>query len=214
MASIRTVKKDGIEYLLANNFMLGNNFVAEDAFHIRYKSPRGKIYEDKVVRYLDEDNDHRKAVHELWYLLHRIMEKAKPNDDINPFKLMNKPQFRQKVRLESEPPQMRLELASRIDLIASNLEKAGRFKEAYQLDIIANTIEAQWESNDATVFFDEIANQDIKAEDAKKIIDAYEKGADTEHSVAEVTGIDSWTCKKVLDIAHEHDLLNITKNKS
>lgn len=57
-------------------------------------------------------------------------------------------------------------------------------------------------------FYNEIANEDIKQSDADKIVQTYENGADTEYSVAKVTGIDSWTCKKVLDIALKHNLLN------
>jgi hypothetical protein len=66
---------------------------------------------------------------------------------------------------------------------------------------------AGWEDKDATLFWDEVTNQEIKKDDAKKILDAFEKGADTEHSVSDVTGIDSYTCKKVLDIANKNKLL-------
>jgi len=109
---------------------------------------------------------------------------------------------------EPEAIQQTLKLATRVDSLADKLEEFGYTDFAYRLDVIANTLEYLWKTNRATLFFDEIANQDIKADDAKKAIDAYEKGADTEHSVSKVTGIDSWTCKKILDIAHKHGLLN------
>lgn len=67
---------------------------------------------------------------------------------------------------------------------------------------------ANGNGNEANLFWDEVGNLDIKSEDAKKILDAYEKGADTEHSVAKVTGIDAYTCKKVLDLADKFNLLN------
>lgn len=54
----------------------------------------------------------------------------------------------------------------------------------------------------------EVATNDISPKDAMEIYKAYEiDGADTEHSVAKVTGIDAWTCKKVLDIAMKYGLL-------
>ena len=66
---------------------------------------------------------------------------------------------------------------------------------------------AGWKDNDAALFWDEISNQEIDKEDAKKILDAFDKGADTEFSISEVTKIDSYTCSKVLDIANKFELL-------
>jgi hypothetical protein len=66
---------------------------------------------------------------------------------------------------------------------------------------------ANWSDNDATLFWDEIANQEIPLESTKMILGAFKKGADTEFSVSKVTGVDSYTCKKVLDIAEKFNLL-------
>jgi len=57
-------------------------------------------------------------------------------------------------------------------------------------------------------FSKDVMSNDIKLPDAIKIVDAFEKGADNEHSVSRITHIDAWTCKKVLDIAYKYDLLN------
>ena len=54
----------------------------------------------------------------------------------------------------------------------------------------------------------EISGNDIPIKNAIKIFIAYEHGADSEHSVARVTGIDAWICKTVLDIFNKHELLN------
>jgi len=58
----------------------------------------------------------------------------------------------------------------------------------------------------------EIASNDISVKNALRILAAHRHGADTEHSIAGITGIDSWTCKTVLDILHKHGLLNINLN--
>lgn len=110
-------------------------------------------------------------------------------------------------------------LASKLDLIASSVEAKGLIKEAEQIDILANTLEAlevkpvRWCGINSILFWDEIANHDISYETAKKILDAYNEGADSEHSCAEVTDIDAWTCKTVLDIAYEKGVLDIINKR-
>jgi len=64
-----------------------------------------------------------------------------------------------------------------------------------------------WKDNNATLFWDEITNEEISKENAKKILEAFDGGADTEFSVSKVTKIDPYTCKKVLDIANRFELL-------
>jgi len=54
----------------------------------------------------------------------------------------------------------------------------------------------------------EISSSDIPVRDAIKIFIAFEHGADTEHEVSRVTGIDIKICKIVLDIFHKFQLLN------
>lgn len=101
-----------------------------------------------------------------------------------------------------------MSLMDRLDKIASRLEDEGHIREAYELDIVSNELENFWKNNQSTLFFDEMTNQEIRPEETEKILRAYEQGADTEFSVSDVTGIDSYKCKKVLDTALEHDLLN------
>jgi len=57
-------------------------------------------------------------------------------------------------------------------------------------------------------FKDEISLMDIQPKDMEDILTAYNKGADTEHSVAKVTGFPAWTCKKVLDAALKWKILH------
>lgn len=56
-------------------------------------------------------------------------------------------------------------------------------------------------------WLNEVLSNDIKKEDALWIVDEFNKGADTEHSVSKITGIDAWTCKKVLDLAYKYKML-------
>ena len=55
----------------------------------------------------------------------------------------------------------------------------------------------------------EITNYDIPVKDALRILAAHRHGADSEHSIAGITGIDAWTCKTVLDILYKHGLLSL-----
>jgi len=48
-------------------------------------------------------------------------------------------------------------------------------KEAYSLDIIANTLETLYNSNKSTLFFDELSNIDIEPETGVKILDIADK---------------------------------------
>lgn len=187
MANLQIGKKDGIEYIYTNNFMLGSNPLSGNSFNFRYKSPQGKVYEDKVVPSNPENQDTAKAVHDLWFILHEAMKRAKPGEDINPFKFLNRNPFRQKTRLESEPEQLEMKLAS-VKVVLSYL------KSSCGIEMIS--------------FSDEIANLDIPADDAQKVIYVYnEMGADSEHSCASITGIDAYTCKAILDAAHKRGLL-------
>jgi len=119
-----------------------------------------------------------------------------------------KPEKKPKQEPKQEAEQLSLKLAIQaIEKIANSLEEKGAFEESYLMDIIANTIESNWDSINVISFSDEIANNDIPPEKAYLVIQAFNKGADTEHSVAEVTGVDAWTCKIILDIAHKHNLI-------
>lgn len=53
----------------------------------------------------------------------------------------------------------------------------------------------------------EVATEDIPMKEAMAIYQAFEGGADTEHSVSKVTGTDAWTCKRVLDLALKYGIL-------
>ena len=52
----------------------------------------------------------------------------------------------------------------------------------------------------------EVLNNDISKEDALWILEIFNKGADSEHSIAKTTGIDAWTVKKVLDLANKYKM--------
>lgn len=109
-AEIRRGKKDNTDYLYIDNLMISDNPVAEKRFHLRYKKPGGKIYEMTLVPQDPEEKEDLKALHSLWYALKDKMKKARPNQDINIFKLLNAEPFRSRIRREEEPQQMRLNL--------------------------------------------------------------------------------------------------------
>jgi len=58
-----------------------------------------------------------------------------------------------------------------LDKIANSLEDKGRIKEAHDIDVISNTIVSCWECNHVNLFSDEIQNQGIPVEVAKKVLD-------------------------------------------
>jgi predicted double-glycine peptidase len=58
-----------------------------------------------------------------------------------------------------------------LDKIANKLEIIGKIKEAYNIDIVSNTIESCWDWNKVNLFSDELQNQGIQIEDAKKVLD-------------------------------------------
>lgn len=98
--------------------------------------------------------------------------------NLNPFTYQNKELFditRINPQKKPEAIQQSLRLAAQLDVLANKLEKSGKIKEAYQIDIISNTLDSPWQSNKATLFFDEISNQNIETEDAKKVLDIAEK---------------------------------------
>lgn len=96
--------------------------------------------------------------------------------------------------------------AQMLDCISENLEAKGYLKEAEEIDIIANTLEAC--GIEMTNFMDEMANKDISIEDSLKVLHAFnDLGADSEHSCAKITGVDAYTCKIILDTAHQFNLL-------
>jgi len=64
---------------------------------------------------------------------------------------------------------------STFDSIANALEHKGLFDQAYRIDVLANTLEKNWYSNRATLFFDEMENQGIDPTTAKKVLDTAEK---------------------------------------
>jgi hypothetical protein len=122
------------------------------------------------------------------------------------FEIIRKGEKRQSPKQEAEQLSLKLAVEA-LDKISSKLEEKGAYEESYLMDIIANTLEKGWDSVKVILFADEMANQDIPLENAYKVVKVYNNGADTEHSVASITGIDSWTCKVILDAAHKHRLL-------
>jgi len=91
--------------------------------------------------------------------------------------------------------------------IATSLEQKGLTDLSNEINRLTRDSET-WGDKDSGSFYEEISNYDIPTEDARKIIRAFNNGADTEHSVSEVTGISAWTCKKVLDAAMKYRMLN------
>lgn len=68
-----------------------------------------------------------------------------------------------------EAEQMEMPLVASLDRISDRLEILGCIKEAYALDVIANTLD-RWMSSQSTQFFDEVANQGIEPDTAVKVL--------------------------------------------
>lgn len=105
--------------------------------------------------------------------------------------------------------------SSCLDSIATQLEKLGHKDIAYKIDILANTVDdTALKYVKISDFWDEINNQEIDKEDAIKILEAFNRGADTEYSVAQVAKVDALTTKKVLDISEKNGIIEaINKGK-
>jgi len=72
-----------------------------------------------------------------------------------------------------EAEQMEMPLTASIDEISNQLEHLGCTEEAYQLDVIANTLD-RWLGNKANLFADELANQRIEPQVADKVLNIAE----------------------------------------
>ena len=140
MAAIKTYHKDGIEFIGANNLLINNPAINDSELIIRYKNPKtDKVIEDTIVPYDMNNEEHKRAIFAFWQVLKDSMKKAEPEEDLNPFKIMNSRGFRGKLRGVHEEQQMSL-FASKLDDMADLLENKGYIKEAYRLDVISNSL--------------------------------------------------------------------------
>jgi len=69
-----------------------------------------------------------------------------------------------------EAEQMEMPLTASLDRISDRLERLGCIKEAYDLDVIANTLD-RWMCSQSIQFFDEVTNQGIEPDIAVKVLD-------------------------------------------
>jgi hypothetical protein len=70
--------------------------------------------------------------------------------------------------------QMTLPLSASIDKMSSRLESMGCVKEAYALDVVANTLD-RWNSNQSNLFFDEVSNIGVAPDKAVEVLDVANK---------------------------------------
>lgn len=100
--------------------------------------------------------------------------------------------------------------ATALDKVANTLEAMHLFAPARIIDEISNRLDSsKWCGVDSMGFWDEIANMDIGYDRAKKVLDAFDAGADTEHSCAKVSKVDAWTCRQILDLADDMGLIPV-----
>ena len=113
--------------------------------------------------------------------------------DVNPFAFKDWKKFLTITPANKEPKveQTSLFASNALDKIANRLENLGMIKEAYQLDIIANTIESCTDCNHVNLFSDEIQNQGIQPELAKKVLD-----------IAKSTGVVASEKEMIIEKAH------------
>ncbi len=219
MTELKKGTKDGISYWYADRvpFMLGDIAINAKSIPFRYKNPKnGKLYENEIVPYFTEDQEdkilkeHLTAMHALWVKLNDSLMKAKPGDDINIFSIMNSHEFKGKVRLKTEAPQMRLTFASsitsKLDEISNTLEDIGLIKEAFALDTFSDLYDG-WKSNEETLFFDELNNRKINPQDAISVLNAYVSSNRMLESTSKRSGKEPGLCKEIVIIAKKFGLL-------
>lgn len=153
---------------------------------------------------------------------YRFVRKAE-NTGLNPFIYRDKEKFEITRENPSPKPQRSksveqlslFKAAQYIDDLSDILESKNYKKYAYRLDIIANTIDDNaLKTVKATHFWDEVNNQEIDTEDVMKVLEAFDRGADTEYSVSQIAKVDTYTTKKILDIAEKTgiiDAINVGK---
>jgi len=111
MAEIKTYRRGDTTFLGANNLLISNPNVSNSELILRYINPKtNNISESTLIPNNPEDEEDKKALYAFWQALKSLMKKARPNDDLNPYKPMNSIGFRGKLREKGDPQQMTLPL--------------------------------------------------------------------------------------------------------
>ena len=179
-------------------------------FAFGYTDKSGKEWKYKIT----QKDDDREAFNTFVWKIKDAMGKRGNKKDFSylpwPGNEMKDLTKRVNVQNITHGEQQTLKLASMVDSISNRIEAIGLLKEAYDLDVIANTIQSgKWWGVDSIGFWDEISNQNIDTETAVRILDAFDKGADAEYTCSRKTGIDVPTCKAVIDIADSSGLITV-----
>lgn len=105
-----------------------------------------------------------------------------------------------------EAEQMEMTFTASLDRISDRLERKGYIKEAYELDVIANTL-SKWQSNKSNLFFDEIQNRDIDVQDATSVLSAFVSSDGKIDDTAKKSGKEPKLCHEIVGIAMKSGLL-------
>ncbi len=145
MAEFQEVEKDGREYLSLSNVLLSNPKVTDRIYYFEFFE-NGRNYEYRVVPFAP---DTLQKYMESWHTLKTTIKRQNPKRDIPraalfatlaPYKKQE--QIRILAPHEKDPNERLVEAAQKLDRISDTLEKKGYLKEAYDLDVTANTIES------------------------------------------------------------------------
>jgi len=139
-------------------------------FSFGYTERNGTVRAYKVS-HDPTDETARNAFHRfVWSIRESLKKKNTPWQNYNVSRVKNLLTI-EDISRPPEVEQMKLPLTTSLDKISTRLEDLGYLKEAYTLDVIANTLENNWLGNKATLFFDEVSNQGIDPVDASKVIE-------------------------------------------
>jgi hypothetical protein len=128
------------------------------------------------------------AIYKLQGFYYFVKNRAPGLKDSNPWlyrvnpahnfsKIFNITKNGEKLKDEDIAPdaeQMTLPLTASLDKMSSRLESLGCVKEAYALDVVANTLD-RWNSNQSNLFFDEVSNIGVTPDKAIEVLDVANK---------------------------------------
>ena len=138
--------------------------ITEFSFGFTEQSGKKRAYRVQLLKRGDYNSS--LALHQLIW---KVMDAEKGS--YLPF---NDPEYKEIKSLLKITPinqlQTEMPLMAALDTISDRLERLGCIKEAYRLDVIANTID-KWTSNRSNLFFDEVSNQGVEPDTAIKILD-------------------------------------------
>jgi len=107
-----------------------------------------------------------------------------------------------------EGDQLSLKFARKIERISSELSDKGLSKISEMLKPLAMHFRRGWLGPQSIVFFDDLSNAGVQAEDGVSVLDAYDAGVAEGEQLHQTTGVGLPVCNLVLSLARKHNLLD------